>query len=221
MKRGDHLVTERTGYTHHGLYLGDNEVIHYAGLSDNLDKGKIEITSYKIFSQDKNTYVKDCWMRVYNEEESIERADSRLGEDEYNVVFNNCEHFVTWCIQGISISKQVEIGKQILYEIIEREWKEKLKNEMFRKTVITGIVNEGLITQTVTSAVTSTATKTLVSNAIGTTTGVVTASTITGGTVAGISSFVAAGSVATVAAPLAIAAGVGYGVSKVIDWFWD
>ncbi|MCG9053036.1 lecithin retinol acyltransferase family protein [Laribacter hongkongensis] len=29
MQRGDHLVTARTGYEHHGLYLGQGRVIHY------------------------------------------------------------------------------------------------------------------------------------------------------------------------------------------------
>jgi cell wall-associated NlpC family hydrolase len=28
---GDHLVSPRTGYQHHGLYLGDHQVIHYQG----------------------------------------------------------------------------------------------------------------------------------------------------------------------------------------------
>ncbi|WP_439839782.1 lecithin retinol acyltransferase family protein [Aeromonas caviae] len=26
---GDHLVSPRAGYQHHGLYLGDHQVIHY------------------------------------------------------------------------------------------------------------------------------------------------------------------------------------------------
>ncbi|HGY1053508.1 TPA: lecithin retinol acyltransferase family protein [Aeromonas salmonicida subsp. pectinolytica] len=28
---GDHLVTARLGYTHHGLYVGGDLVIHYQG----------------------------------------------------------------------------------------------------------------------------------------------------------------------------------------------
>ena len=31
MQVGDHLVTPRTGYTHHGLYMGNQQVIHYEG----------------------------------------------------------------------------------------------------------------------------------------------------------------------------------------------
>jgi len=215
MKRGDHLVTERTGYTHHGLYLGNNRVIHYSGLSDSLNKGKIEITSYEKFSQKKHTYVRNCWLRTYNEDESIERAYSRLDEDEYNIIFNNCEHFVTWCIQGISKSEQVDRMK-LLYDMAEKQWKEKSKDSSFRR-MVKGIIDEEIIRNTVTSSIS----KTTLNNAVGTTAGIVTASAITGGTAIGVTSAIAAGSIATVAAPLAIAAGVGYGVTKVVDWLWD
>ena len=30
MQAGDHLISPRPGFTHHGLYVGNNEVIHYA-----------------------------------------------------------------------------------------------------------------------------------------------------------------------------------------------
>ena len=33
MQTGDHLISPRPGFTHHGLYVGNNEVIHYAGYS--------------------------------------------------------------------------------------------------------------------------------------------------------------------------------------------
>ena len=210
MKRGDHLVTERTRYTHHGLYIGDNEVIHYAGLSNNMDKGKIEITSYEDFSQNKNTYIKTHFNRVYNEIESVTRAYSRLGEDEYNLVFNNCEHFVNWCIDGLARSEQVEIALKTLYDYIEEYWKEN------KDLISQQIIKENLKRDIVSSSID----KTVISNSAGTVAGITTAaSALTSGTVLG--GAIVTGSVATVAAPLAVAAGVGYGVKKVIDWFWD
>ncbi len=42
---GDHLVTPRTVYTHHGLYVGDDSVIHYSGLANDNADGDIEIVS--------------------------------------------------------------------------------------------------------------------------------------------------------------------------------
>jgi hypothetical protein len=38
----------------------------------------------------------------------IRRARSRLGENRYRLLRNNCEHFCEWCVHGISRSLQVE-----------------------------------------------------------------------------------------------------------------
>jgi len=40
--------------------------------------------------------------------EVIRRARSRLGENRYGLLRNNCEHFCEWCVQGVSRSLQVE-----------------------------------------------------------------------------------------------------------------
>lgn len=37
----------------------------------------------------------------YTPEETITRAEDQLGSGEYNIVMNNCEHFVFWCKFGI------------------------------------------------------------------------------------------------------------------------
>ena len=106
MKKGDHLVSPRTGYEHHGLYIGDNEVIHYSGLSSQFDKGSVEVTTLENFKNGRSFYIESHIFELYNAEERIERAKSRLYENSYNVIFNNCEHFVNWCF-GIGISHQV------------------------------------------------------------------------------------------------------------------
>lgn len=52
---------------------------------------------------------------VYSPEETVERAKSRLGENKYSLVFNNCEHFAIWCKTGIHESRQVdEVIKAII-----------------------------------------------------------------------------------------------------------
>lgn len=45
---------------------------------------------------------------LYSPNETIQRAQSRLGENKYNLFFNNCEHFAIWCKTGIHESYQVE-----------------------------------------------------------------------------------------------------------------
>jgi len=107
LKAGDHLVTKRLGYTHHGIYLGRGKVIHYSGLANGLSAGPVEITSLDNFSQGKHTYVRSHGNRVFCRKQTIKRARSRLTEDKYNLLTNNCEHFIHWCIYGKARSEQV------------------------------------------------------------------------------------------------------------------
>ena len=39
---------------------------------------------------------------------TLRRAMSRIGEQNYNLLFNNCEHFATWCKTGRHRSGQIE-----------------------------------------------------------------------------------------------------------------
>jgi len=45
---------------------------------------------------------------VFSAGETIRRARSRIGETEYNLITNNCEHFAMWCKTGVSESSQVK-----------------------------------------------------------------------------------------------------------------
>ena len=108
MQAGDHLVSPRPGFTHHGLYVGNNEVIHYAGYSSGEESGQVVLTSLEVFRNGHPCRVVTHNLRRYAPEQSVERAWSRLGEAHYSALLNNCEHFVTWCIQGVHHSEQVD-----------------------------------------------------------------------------------------------------------------
>ena len=42
---GAHLVTQRSGYEHHGIYAGAGRVVHYAGFADGHCRGPVvEVT---------------------------------------------------------------------------------------------------------------------------------------------------------------------------------
>ena len=47
-------------------------------------------------------------LTLYSPEETVRRAESQLGEGDYNLVFNNCEHFALWCKTGVKESSQVQ-----------------------------------------------------------------------------------------------------------------
>ena len=114
---GQHLFVKKVSgsYTHHGLGVGGGRVIHYSGLANNLkEKGRIEEISLEAFSKEAEIWVKPHLNRVYDAEQSILRAGLRLGEEQYHVLHNNCEHFVEWCITGQHRSQQALRGK-LLY----------------------------------------------------------------------------------------------------------
>ena len=59
----------------------------------------------------------DNKITIYSPEETVKRAEGKLGESNYNLVFNNCEHFAVWCKTGKRESSQVQ---RFLEAIAER-----------------------------------------------------------------------------------------------------
>jgi len=104
---GAHLITPRHGYSHHGIYVGVGKVVHYAGLARALRRGQVEEVSITRFAAGYEVLIESSADPVYARNEAVWRARSRLGENRYRVLTNNCEHFCAWCLYGESRSKQV------------------------------------------------------------------------------------------------------------------
>jgi len=141
---GDIIGVKRIGgiYEHYAVYMGNDEVIHYAGTGkDFSDDIKIRRAPMSDFLKDSVEFfvldfpdehgnptkinyltgsavfgdisfllgnlIRNSNYTLFSPEETIRRAKSRLGEDKYSLVFNNCEHFAIWCKTGISESHQV------------------------------------------------------------------------------------------------------------------
>ena len=102
-----HLVTARALYSHHGIYVGNRRVIHYAGPSHGLCRGPVEDVSLEYFAHGRGIRVRHDRPR-FDRREVVARARSRLGERSYRILTNNCEHFCEWCLNGASRSTQVE-----------------------------------------------------------------------------------------------------------------
>lgn len=105
---GAHLVTPRLGYTHHGIYVGDSQVIHYDGLSTSLRCGRVTQVSLAEFGNGRPVHQHDDAGAIYADLDVVARALSRLGENAYDVMRNNCEHFCAWCLCGVARSPQIE-----------------------------------------------------------------------------------------------------------------
>ena len=108
---GTHLVTGRFGYTHHGLYAGAGKVVHYAGLSRSLRSGPVQEVSLTAFAHGHPVWIRQSPAARFAGMDAIRRAYSRLGEDRYRLMSNNCEHFCTWCLYGESRSDQIDVWK--------------------------------------------------------------------------------------------------------------
>ena len=107
MTRGDQIYVFREFlnlqgiYEHHGIDCGDGTVIHYRKPSETIER-----TSIATFTQGKKVYVRQ-YPTYFVPDAVVQRAESRLGERKYNLLFNNCEHFATWCKTGFNDSQQV------------------------------------------------------------------------------------------------------------------
>src|SRR6266478_1118372 len=105
---GAHLVTPRDRYTHHGIYVGDGKVIHYAGFSRPGHAGPVEEVNVIEFAFGHLLRVVAHTHARYSAQQIVQRARSRLGEHAFHLLRNNCEHFCNWCISGHHRSAQVE-----------------------------------------------------------------------------------------------------------------
>ena len=105
---GSHVVTPRRGYLHHGIYVGDGKVVHYAGLCYGLHRGPVEEIALTRFASGRPVWIRSAGVPSFDPQETVRRARSRLGEDCYRLLTNNCEHFCEWCLRGTPRSHQVE-----------------------------------------------------------------------------------------------------------------
>ena len=105
---GSHLVTPRRGFAHHGIYVGRGNVIHYKSLVRKFCRGPVEEVSLARFAQEQTIWVRSHTTPRFDGTEVTRRARSRLGEDRYRLLSNNCEHFCEWCLRDEHRSYQLE-----------------------------------------------------------------------------------------------------------------
>lgn len=105
MGAADHLQVPRQHglFTHHGIDLGDGTVAHYLEGREILRSPVAEFSRGQPLSL--VTYPEGSCSPVGV---TLRRAMGRIGEQRYNLLFNNCEHFAHWCKTGRHRSSQVE-----------------------------------------------------------------------------------------------------------------
>ncbi|MBU3847166.1 MAG: lecithin retinol acyltransferase family protein [Candidatus Acinetobacter avistercoris] len=104
---GSHLIIHHFGYTHHGIYAGKGRVIHYSGFAHLFKKHPIEITTLKKFARGKKIQVRQYNAPKYSGRIIVRRMRTRMNENNYHLIINNCEHLCSWAITGVESSPQV------------------------------------------------------------------------------------------------------------------
>jgi hypothetical protein len=106
---------------HHVLYIGDNKIVHFTGGSGgNSMDPKNAIIEYnsldtiKQWAKERNSDIYCCFHPDASSEDIIkERYLSIIGTKGYNILNNNCEHIVNYCITGDKKIKEAESTKKI------------------------------------------------------------------------------------------------------------
>ena len=117
-KRGDIVRVKDGALYHYGIFVDENEIIafgrmpsYYKG-SGKGEKIVVLKTTAEEFScglfVEKGIPEKDEKKKLRKADEIVAAARSRLGEDGYNIIHNNCEHFVNECAFGVKRSAQEE-----------------------------------------------------------------------------------------------------------------
>jgi hypothetical protein len=105
---GSHVITPRRGFLHHGIYVGEGKVVHYAGSTHGFIRGPVEEIALDRFTCGRPVWADCNTPAKFSGDEVIRRARSRVGENHYRLISNNCEHFCEWCLRGVHRSHQIE-----------------------------------------------------------------------------------------------------------------
>ena len=129
LQRGDHIAFDRFQgiYCHHAIVKHVDE-----------ESGEIKTIEYKCTPSGKfqvmektNRFLQEVTVylmlhRSLDRDLVLSRAQSRIGEEKYNLLTNNCEHFAMWCITGRSEAKIAacsasHTGRAIMRAEVERQ----------------------------------------------------------------------------------------------------
>ena len=119
----DHLFVDCGAYSHHGIYIGNGRVIHFDSTAARKILGTVNGAPPRIVEVSLDEFAGDSeiHIRVYDDpstlrtpEETVIRAQSKLGERGYDLALNNCEHFAVWCKTGESNSTQVDSACKVV-----------------------------------------------------------------------------------------------------------
>ena len=114
---GDMVRIRLGSVYHYGIFVSEDEVIQF-GLPPTAENRAKE-GEVRVLATDSDVFACGCIVetacfdkqeqkRRHSPQETVARARARLGESGYNLIHNNCEHFVNECVFGESRCTQEE-----------------------------------------------------------------------------------------------------------------
>ena len=111
---GDILRIKLCGIYHFGIFVDDKTVVQF-GLPpiSTFARKNVKVLSTTLndfscgFPVQVAVFFGEELSRINSPEIRVKKALARLGEGGYNILHNNCEHFVRWCKNGKAYSGQV------------------------------------------------------------------------------------------------------------------
>ena len=117
---GCHVRVKINNYYHHGIYVGEGNVVQFGMPFDALKFEASDVSQIKvILSPLKDFTMGNNFIEVYcysksearqkqKESDIIKTAMSHLGDSGYNILTNNCEHFANYCVFLKKQSDQID-----------------------------------------------------------------------------------------------------------------
>jgi len=114
---GAHIRVKANSFYHHGIYVGNDEVIQFGLPFDpytNPDTIKVIKSSLKDFSANNMfievyEYSKKELKAKRDNKDIVKMAYSLIGTGGYNLLNNNCEHFANYCSYDVNKIKKLDI----------------------------------------------------------------------------------------------------------------
>ncbi|XP_005088861.1 phospholipase A and acyltransferase 2 [Aplysia californica] len=129
LSQGDLVEFKRGVYSHWGVYVGNEDIIHLAGEDNDginanvqaqhvltvsghrFDKAKVcRANFWTIVGADpayKNNTRDNKWS-PFPPHQVVKNALEKVGKKGYSLLYENCEHFAKWCRYGKAKSDQVD-----------------------------------------------------------------------------------------------------------------
>ena len=131
LQKGDHIsvnglssvgccLSSSSFYYHEGIY-SDGYVYHFSG--DTQQDAKVKKSTIKEFLRGRNVLYRSNYngQSCYDSQRVVERAEEIFQNGTwagYQPIFNNCEHFATYCKTGNAYSNQVKFIFNITHSFI-------------------------------------------------------------------------------------------------------